>query len=306
MEGRADDNRRILPSTARLYMGTAMRLEESGKEPVVWFREQARDPELAKKTASVLRSAVAHYMVWKDLVSDRHLALAQLGGVGHGRGEKRREALSEEEVEIFIEIVCGKVLPDGSRDITSGLKQPIPAILQLLLYTGMRVSEGCSLTLNDITLTGRRPRIEVQRGKGNNPRTIELGHDAVAVLREHLRTEPEGGKGPGGLFPWLYSHPGGALGSIPDDAKKPLQPYVIRRELEAALSINKEEIGEASPHILRHTFATDMLDAGGTLKHIQAVLGHKNLNVLERYLTIRPEQMKLVLDKMPQRIKDGP
>lgn len=275
--------RPVSDSTARLYGRAVFRLEESGKEPVAWFNEQAHDPDLSKKTLDILRSTVAHYMVWKGLEPNKASALGKLSGTSRGRGEKRKEALSEDEVEDLLVLV-------------EGITEPIPTFLKLLLCTGLRVSEGCALVEGDILLSGRNPHLEVRRGKGNKPRTVELGRDAVELLKPYLKEQRKKG---GPLFPWAYRMPAEDA-FLRVDVIRPLQPYVVRRELQAARE-TKDLLPTVSPHILRHTLATDMLEAGGSLKHIQKVLGHQGLNVLERYLTIRPEQMHAVLDKMPKR-----
>ena len=280
--------RPVSDSTARLYARAVFRLEESGKDPIEWFNEQARDPELSKKTLDILRSTVAHYMVWKGTADNKASALGKLSGTSRGRGERRKEALSEDEVQDLLVLV-------------DGITEPIPTFLKLLLCTGLRVSEGCDLVAEDIVLSGRNPHLEVRRGKGNKPRTVELGHDAVGLLKPYLKEQRKKG---GPLFPWAYM--------VQEDGEflrtekiRPLQPYVVRRELQAARE-EKDLLPQVTPHILRHTLATDMLEAGGSLKHIQKALGHKGLNVLERYLTIRPDQMHTVLDKMPQRWSKDP
>jgi integrase len=281
-------SRRVSKATAKLYVRTLHRLEASGMEPVAWYRAQTRDTQMAAKSLGSVRSAVAHYVVWKDPGQDRAVVLSRLGGTGQGRGEKHKEAMNEDEVELFVGLV-------------QGLPEPLPTFLQMLLFTGLRVSEGCALSADDLMLSGRRPRLEVRAGKGNKPRSVDLSADAVAVLKKYVNESDV--LGPGGLFPWSYAKQGGLGGVLSEREVRKLQPYVVRRELQAAREqMEDKSIKDVSPHILRHTLASDMLEAGGTLKHIQVVLGHKGLGVLERYLTIRPEQMRAVIDKMPRRM----
>lgn len=280
--------RPVSNSTAKLYGRAVFRLEASGKEPVTWYNEQALDPEMAKKTLDVLRTVVAHYMVWKGLVENKASALGKLSGTSRGRGENRKEALSQDEVKDLLTLVAS-------------IEEPIPTFLKMLLCTGLRVSEGCALGADDIVLSGRNPHLVVKRGKGNKPRTVELGKDAVELLKPYLKEHRKKG---GPLFPWKYMmQEDGAF--LRTEEIRPLQPYVVRRELQAERE-DKDLLPQVTPHILRHTQATDMLEAGGSLKHIQKALGHAGLNVLERYLTIRPEQMHAVLDKMPQRWSKDP
>jgi len=273
----------VSDATGKLYARLAYRLEESGKDPVTWFNEQARDAEMSKKTLDIYRSTTANYMVWKGLAENKPGALSKLMGTSRGRGDRRKEALSQEEVEDFLSFL-------------GQLKAPIPVFLKVLLCTGLRVAEGCALTADDIKITGRNPHLVVQKGKGNKPRTVELSSDGVTVLKSYLREHKKRG---GCLFPWTYMKQVNDS-FIREGVVEPLQPYVVRREMQA-LRKKEEQMPEATPHILRHTLASDMLQAGGSLKHIQKMLGHQGLDVLERYLTVRSEQMHDVLDKMPKR-----
>lgn len=270
-------DRALSDATCRLYAAAAHRIEASNQTPVDWYAQLSSDRTLSRNTVGVMRTAVAHYMIWQGQVQDRFEADRLLPKPSsRNRDRLDKEAMSEEETEDFLKLV-------------EALPHPLPSYLLLLLYTGLRSQEACDLDVEDIILTGRRPRLEVRAGKGNQPRTVELGRDAQTVLKRYLAHGPK--QGP--LFLWDYQFKDGPK-------TRRLQTYVVRRELQAA----RERIDpnwEVSPHILRHTMATEMHEVGISLENIRKHLGHKSLNVLSRYLTARPGQMTKELDKLPQR-----
>lgn len=269
-------DRALSDATCNLYGAAAHRLEASELSPVEWYTQISSDRTLSRNTVGVMRTAVAHYMVWNGTVADRHEADRLLPKPSsRNRDKLDKEAMSNEETEDFLKLV--QQLPD-----------PLPNYLLLLLYTGLRSQEACDLNVQDVVLSTRRPHINVV-GKGNQPRTVELGRDAQTVLRRQLATL--GKQGP--VFTWEYQFKDGPQ-------VRRLQTYVVRRELQAA----RERVDpnwQVSPHILRHTIATEMHEVGISLENIRKHLGHKSLNVLSRYLTARPGQMQKELDRLPQR-----
>ncbi len=267
---------------ATLYGRAAHRMESSGLDPVAWFQEQSGSAKLAKKTLGTMRSAAAYYMVWKQLVASYPEAVSRLGGIERGRGEKKRNALSEEEVVEFLQLA----------DTLAG---SIPMALRLMLCTGLRVSEACALDWDDVVITGRRPLVAVREGKGNNPRDVDLDADGVALLRALQGKRPRAGP----VFEWEYTLQGGAFDDRPTEVGR-LQPYVIRRELQAAREAAQTLQG-VTPHVLRHTRATDLLDSGFALPYIRELLGHRSAEVINRYLHTRPNVMAAAMKNTPRR-----
>jgi site-specific recombinase XerD len=146
-------------------------------------------------------------------------------------------------------------------------------VLCTLIYaTGLRVSEACNLKPTDIDT--RRGLVHVRQGKGNRDRQVPVGEKLVRLLREYWRlTRPEG--------PYLF--PGNVTG-------RPLTRVSVHRAMrEAAKAARLRK--RASPHMLRHSFATHLLELGVNLRSIQMRLGHRDIETTLRYLRVVPEHV---------------
>jgi integrase/recombinase XerC len=167
-------------------------------------------------------------------------------------------------------------------DTGTPLGQRDRAMLEVLYATGVRVSELVGMDLGDLDLEGREIRVV---GKGDRERIVLLGDSAVAALQRYLaegrpRLLPEAA--PGGELAVFLNNGGGRLSVR--GVQQRLQKYV----LEAGAS------QRITPHALRHTFATHLLDAGADLRSIQMLLGHRNLGTVETYTHVTTERMKEV------------
>ena len=148
------------------------------------------------------------------------------------------------------------------------------AALELLYATGMRVAELAGLALGDVDLADGTVRV---LGKGRKERIVPLGRKAIESLRAYLAVRPPG---PGPLFRGR----GGAL------TARSLHRLVGRRARAAGLA------RRVTPHTLRHTFATHLLDAGADLRLIQELLGHARLTTTQRYTHVTAAGLMAVYD----------
>ncbi|MBI3625320.1 MAG: tyrosine recombinase XerC [Candidatus Rokubacteria bacterium] len=149
------------------------------------------------------------------------------------------------------------------------------AILELLYATGARVAELCGLNPADLDRSQGTVRV---RGKGGKERIIPVGDAALAALDRYLALR---GKGDGPLF---QNRLGGRLTS---------------RSVHRIVKASARAAGLArrvSPHTLRHTFATHMLDAGADLRLIQDLLGHSRLSTTQRYTHVSADHLMRVYD----------
>ena len=138
------------------------------------------------------------------------------------------------------------------------------ALFTLLWQTGMRLSELEDLTLSDIDLAERK--ITIRKAKGLKDRVVYLTETVVKVLTAFLEV-----RGPAlsdHLF--IYRH-------------KPLSKDLARLRVKAA---GKRVGVYVTPHMLRHTFATQLLNSGGKVTSIQMLLGHKRLNTTMIYARV--------------------
>ena len=156
----------------------------------------------------------------------------------------------------------------ASRD--EALARRDAAMLELLYATGMRISELAGLTRDRLDLERRRLRVI---GKGNKERQLLFGAPAAAALRAYLAE----------ARPVLVSRAGADGGSVFLNATgAPLSArgarMVLGRWVRAAGAPDR-----TSPHTLRHTFATHLLEGGADLRVVQELLGHANLQTTQVY-----------------------
>jgi integrase/recombinase XerC len=150
------------------------------------------------------------------------------------------------------------------------------AVLELLYATGLRVGELAGLDVADVDLAEGLVRVF---GKGGKERIVPVGRQAATALREHLseRRGPSGGP----LFP---NARGSRLGV------RTLRRIVGRRARAAGM------VRRVTPHTLRHSFATHLLDAGADLRLIQELLGHARLSTTQKYTHVTTERLMAVYD----------
>lgn len=153
------------------------------------------------------------------------------------------------------------------------------AILETLYSTGMRVSELAGLNLEDVDAVSGTV---VVRGKGKRERLCPIGQTALAAIHRYLAKRPKKGlKIPYALF---VSQKLSRLTVRQVD--RLFQRYAKQAKLPVAIS----------PHGLRHTFATHLLDRGADLRSVQELLGHRSLSTTQIYTHITPQRLKKVYD----------
>ena len=150
------------------------------------------------------------------------------------------------------------------------------AILELLYATGLRVSELAGLDLDEVDRSESTVRV---LGKGRRERIVPYGVQAARALAAWLGAR---GDAPGPVF---TNARGGRLTARSIHT-------IVRRSARAA-GITRR----VSPHTLRHTFATHLLDGGADLRAIQELLGHRRLSTTQRYTHVGAEQLMKVYDR---------
>lgn len=156
------------------------------------------------------------------------------------------------------------------------------AILEVLYATGVRVAELAGLDLEDTDLGEGSVRV---LGKGRKERIVPLGSKAVDAVRAYLGGR-EGSRGP------LFRNARGGRLTV-----RSLHRIVRARARAAGLA------GRVTPHTLRHTFATHLLDAGADLRLIQELLGHARLATTQRYTHVSADRLAKVYDAAHPRAK---
>jgi integrase/recombinase XerD len=185
------------------------------------------------------------------------------------REKKIGPTLTQEEVK--------KLLQQPNMSLRGGIRDR--AVLEVLYATGIRRNELLSLEVHDVDL--RDGVIHVRKGKGNRQRVVPLGKTAAGYLKEYLeKIRPHyGRKSPKERRLFLTNEgtplTGGAL-------------HVSLYHYRKQAGINKS----ASPHTLRRSCATHMLQEGADIRYIQKLLGHASLATTQQYCKVIPVDIK--------------
>jgi integrase/recombinase XerC len=230
-----------------------------------------------KKKTSIARKLAALRTFFQFLVREGLVEVNPAKLVATPRKEKKLPVhLSIEDAIRFIET------PDPETDF--GKRDG--AILELLYATGVRVSELVSLNLRDIDFKNKLLRVMGKRGK---ERIVPFGDPALQALQNYLNVRPA----------FLMNAPA---------TKRDAQPLILNYQGTRMTSrsvgrlIEKyirlcAGIHDISPHALRHSFATHLLDSGADLRDIQELLGHARLSTTQIYTHVSMEKLIEVYDK---------
>jgi site-specific recombinase XerD len=176
------------------------------------------------------------------------------GGIALRMGRPLPKHLRDEQVDLFLTIV------DDVRD---------KAMFVLMLRSGLRVSEVANLKFDAIDF--RRGKILVHGGKGGKDRVVYVSKDAVKALAAYLKIRPKS------RSKYVFLVRKGIYQG---------QPLSIRG-IQKRMKVHARKVAlNASCHNLRHSFATQMLNAGADLSTIQDLLGHASVTTTQRYCTV--------------------
>jgi site-specific recombinase XerD len=166
------------------------------------------------------------------------------------------------------------------RPVTAAICFRDVAILETIYSCGLRVSELCGLRAEDIDWNERLVRV---RGKGKKERLVPIGEPALKAIREYWTLLPQQ---PSGESPVFLS-----------EKKKPtpIATYVLQVRLKKHLATAGLD-PSLTPHKLRHSYATHLLDAGADLRSVQELLGHAHLVTTQVYTHITTERLKKAYD----------
>jgi len=220
--------------------------------------------------ASAARRLAALRTFSRYLVREERLAEDPTQLVGAPRREKTLpNHLDLEQVDHVI----------GTPDLSTTAGRRDRAILELFYASGLRLSELVGLDIEDVNLSGRVVRV---RGKGGKERLVPFNHstaDALKAMLQDLRTlVPSAPRRTAKSTPHARSRTAVFLNQRGGRLTTRSVDRVVRQAARQAAVP-----GALSPHALRHTFATHLLQAGADLRAIQELLGHSRLSTTQRY-----------------------
>ena len=154
------------------------------------------------------------------------------------------------------------------------------AVLETIYSCGLRISELCGLRADDMDWPQQIVRI---RGKGKKERIVPIGKPALDAIEHYWKTLKQP---PAGASPVFFSE---------TKIRAPLHPVQLARRLKQYLAIAGLD-PHLTPHKLRHSYATHMLDAGADLRSVQELLGHAHLTTTQIYTHVTTERLKKAYD----------
>lgn len=243
-------------------------LEKVNKNQIIDFMLSLKEAGL--NASSIARRLAAiktfyRFLIREKILKDNPTSLLESPKLW----KKIPQTLTLEEIETLI------AQPD-TRSM-SGLRDR--AIIELLYATGMRVSELSQLKVSDISMDVGFLRC---LGKGNKERIIPLGRKAITSLKKYIeKARPHFLKGHSNNILFLSRlHRRVSRQSIWKMIKKHASRCRIKKEIR--------------PHILRHSFATHLLEGGADLRSVQEMLGHSDISTTQIYTHINKDRLKMI------------
>lgn len=232
-------------------------------------------------SATVARKIAGVKSFFQFLVDDRVLAESPAEDISSPKAKKRLpKTLSRDAIDRLLAAPAEDRSPKGRRD---------KALLELLYATGMRVSELVGLDVDDIHLAAASVRC---LGKGKKERILPLYDRAVRALRDYLEE---------GRPHYAKDREEKALFLNPRGTR------LTRQGLWLIIKGYVEETGiddEVTPHTLRHSFATHLLDGGAGLRELQKLLGHSNISTTQVYTHVSSDRLRRAYDDAHPRAQD--
>lgn len=228
--------------------------------------------ELGKKPSTISRHLASIRLFYQYLLKNKIVKTDPTKGIQSPKIEKKAPSiLSSEEVSLLLEQPNGEDLK-SIRD---------KAMLEIAYATGMRVTEIISLNIDDVDIDA----LSVTCKNGNKQRIIPLGKLSVKALQEYI----------------VSARPN----LIKTDEEKALFVNINGRRLTRQgfwkiIKYYKEQAHittEITPHVLRHSFATHLLQNGADLKAIQTMLGHSDISSTQVYMQFQDDTIKNIYNK---------
>lgn len=240
--------------------------------------------------ASRARRLSAIRQLYRFLLNEGRIETDPTHGIAGPRKERTLpRTLSVTEVERLLETARTATAGKRGRDRVRALR--LHALLEVLYATGMRVTELVSLPRS--VLNGD-DRVLTIKGKGGRVRMVPLNAAARAALDQYLSVGTDPGENdvtPMLKSRWLFP-------------ARSAEGYMTRQKLGQELKELADAAGldpeQVSPHVLRHAFASHLLDRGADLRSVQQLLGHADISTTEIYTHVLEERLKqVVLERHP-------
>lgn len=235
-------------------------------------------------TASLARKLSAVRQFFRFLYAEGHRTDDPAAVIeGPKRGRPLPKVLSIKDVDGLL--ACARQIADGAATPGEKLRAVrMVCLLEVLYATGLRISELVALPSSSAY---RDERMLVVRGKGNRERLVPLNTPARAVMREYLALIAQSGNQ--AKSKWLFPSFGESGHLTRQHAAREL------KELAGAAGLSPEAV---SPHVLRHAFASHLLQNGADLRIVQTLLGHADISTTQIYTHVLEERLKRMVQDL--------
>lgn len=238
--------------------------------------------ELSRATIHLTFSALRTF--YKFLIRRGHVAASPIRSLAMPKPERR--------LPKFVTVAQAKTLletplrewekecraGEQPREKASFLRDA--ALLETIYSCGLRISEVCGLRVGDLNQTERLVRV---RGKGKKEREVPIGQPALHAILQYWQALPRAPLPEGPVF------------QAQADSEEPIRPAQVQLRLKRYLVAAGLD-PRLTPHKLRHSFATHLLDHGADLRSVQELLGHRNLSTTQIYTHVTTERLKAAYD----------
>jgi integrase/recombinase XerD len=283
-----------LEEVASVLAARGVALESAGSASLRDYVGAMTTRSLAPRTVARRLSALRQF--YRFLISDGSRADDPTSDLDPPRlGRPLPKILSRNEVDMLI--AAGSDWPGAE-----GMR--LRVIVELLYATGLRISELVGLPLVAVR---RDPRFLVVRGKGGKERIVPLNEPARQALADYLEIRaafvPQTLAGSPKAERWLFPSRGGDGHLTRQRCGQLLKELALKAGIDPA---------RLSPHVLRHAFASHLLDGGADLRSVQQMLGHADIATTQIYTHVQGERLRLLVEtahplarRSPARPKDS-
>jgi len=260
---------------AEAHLAGSGGLEHAAQEDVEAYFADLSRRGLSPATASRRRSAVRQFYRfclaegWRQDDPSRRVEAPK-------KARSLPKVLTREEVERLIAAASAR---DGAQGLRLG------CMVELLYASGLRVSELLDLKLDALA---RDPAFLIVKGKGGKERLAPLNEAARAAVRAYLDARPAFLPKGDQTNPWLFPSTG-ASGRL---TRRRFAQLLDQAAIDAGI-----DPARVSPHVLRHAFATHLLEGGADLRVVQTLLGHADISTTQVYTHVMGDRLRQVVEE---------
>ncbi|NOQ65059.1 MAG: tyrosine recombinase XerC [Methyloprofundus sp.] len=272
--------------TLNAYQRDLRRLSDYCQQQNISTWQSLQSTDVLKHIAQRHRSGLSSKSLQRELSAIRRffLFLMQTGQAEHNPAQSVKAPKQARKLPQTLDVDQVSALLDAGTNSLLEIRDV--AIFELFYSSGLRLSELSQLNLNDLDLQDKQ--LTVIHGKGNKSRLLPIGSKAIKALQKWLQIRPQGDGSEHAVF---TSQKGNRIGNRSIQLR--LKQWCIKKGIPESVY----------PHMLRHSFATHLLEASQDLRAVQELLGHENISTTQIYTHLDFQHLADVYDQAHPRAK---